>query len=738
MNSSLRRLLFLLFFLSGFCSLVYQVVWTRMAFASFGIVTPVLSVVLSVFMLGLSVGAWAGGRLVVPWTRKTGLSAAFFYAGAELMIGLGGACVVPQLFQLGERWLLSAGQTDSFSYLFLSATVLAISLFPWCVCMGATFPLMMAYIRERDQDNQESFSYLYLANVLGAMNGALWTAVVSVEILGFRETLWVAAAGNGMIAVISVFLGLYRRRSFAIPGPEAPVLAAPVFASPFREAPVRLVQWLLFSTGFSALGMEVVWTRAFTPVLQTQVYSFASTVCAYLGATFLGSWWYRRELRQRRVRSVAVMVSLLALTAFLPALTNDLRLLKANWLGHVSLSSAALLLASVCPFCAVLGYLTPGLIDGYATGRPAEAGKAYAINVIGCILGPLFASYVLLPWMSEKGALIFLSLPFLGFYLFLSRSLPPPRRWGWGLIVCAALVWAVFLSEDYETFLVKTERETIVRRDYAASTISFGEGRHKHLFVNGVGMTGLTPVTKLMAHLPLAFHTGRPHSALIICFGMGTSYRSALGWDIDTTAVELVPGVTKAFGFYHADAMRCLNNPKGRIVIDDGRRYLKRTRAKFDVIVIDPPPPVEAAGSSLLYTPEFYVLAKQHLNPHGIVQAWFPGGEFLTAQAVLRSLHESFPYVRCFGSVEGGGKHMLASMEPIETRTAVELADRMPGRAREDLLEWNPAETAAAFLERALSQEIPIQDVLNPDPAIQITDDRPFNEYFRLRRWGLY
>ena len=48
-----RSLLFVFFFISGFSSLVYQVVWTRLAFASFGIITPVMSVVISVFMLGL-------------------------------------------------------------------------------------------------------------------------------------------------------------------------------------------------------------------------------------------------------------------------------------------------------------------------------------------------------------------------------------------------------------------------------------------------------------------------------------------------------------------------------------------------------------------------------------------------------------------------------------------------------------------------------------------------------------
>jgi spermidine synthase len=91
-------------------------------------------------------------------------------------------------------------------------------------------------------------------------------------------------------------------------------------------------------------------------------------------------------------------------------------------------------------------------------------------------------------------------------------------------------------------------------------------------------MTLLVPATKFMAHLPLALHQGKPNSVLIICFGMGTTYRSALSWNIETTAVELIPSVKEAFGFYHADALQVLKNPKGQIVIDDGRRFLNRTR----------------------------------------------------------------------------------------------------------------------------------------------------------------
>jgi predicted membrane-bound spermidine synthase len=730
-----------------------------MAFASFGIITPVLSVVLSVFMLGLAVGAWAGGRFIASLIKKTGLSAVIFYAGAELVIGLG-AFAVPKLFAAGEYFLLAAGQTNSIGYLSLSALVLAFSILPWCLFMGATFPLMMAYVRERDCKNTESFSFLYLANVLGAMSGTFLTAAVLVELLGFRHTLWVAAAGNFTIVVIGGWLG-WKQRSFeAVALTQAERSAGPIILSLPGNVRGRLIKWILFSTGFGAMAMEVVWTRAFTPVLKTQVYSFALVVFTYLGATFLGSWWYRRHLKKYSPWSTARLMSLLVVASFLPILACDSRFVKMNWEGAIDAISAIIVLAGLCPFCAILGYLTPSLIDEYAVGDPAVAGRAYAVNVLGCILGPLFACYVLLPNLSERYALILLSLPFFVFCLLLRKSQSRRQQLGWGLAAGAALMASLFLVRDFESMLLRTQKNTVVRRDYAATVISFGEGLDKRLLVNGMGMTILTPITKFMVHLPMVFHQGRPESALVICFGMGTSYRSALSWDIDTTTVELVPSVTKAFGFYHADAAHFINDPNGHIVIDDGRRFLKRTSKKFDVIVVDPPPPVSAAGSSLLFSREFCALARQHLKPGGILQIWFPDGipgkanirtnvtgdtiiwssgrKRVAAQGVIRSLQESFPYVRCFPSVESWGVHLLASMDPIEIPTPEQLAARMPAGAKNDLLEWSASRDLPAYLRQVVSQEIPIENVLNPDPQIQITDDDPLNEYFLLLQLGLF
>ena len=73
---------------------------------------------------------------------------------------------------------------------------------------------------------------------------------------------------------------------------------------------------------------------------------------------------------------------------------------------------------------------------------------------------------------------------------------------------------------------------------------------------------------------------------------------------------------------------------------------------QYDAIIIDPPPPVPAAGSSLLYSRDFYEVAKQRLRPGGILQQWLPPeGDAADQAAIARALTEVFPYVRVYGSI---------------------------------------------------------------------------------------
>ena len=171
------------------------------------------------------------------------------------------------------------------------------------------------------------------------------------------------------------------------------------------------------------------------------------------------------------------------------------------------------------------------------------------------------------------------------------------------------------MSQSYEDLAGRGgPRE--VHRDHAATAIAYGADFDRGLLVNGVGITMLTPVTKVIAHLPLAMH-GKAHDGLVICFGMGTTFRSMVSWGVDTTAVDLTRSVINSFGFFHSDADAVRARPNAHVVVDDGRRFLLRTDKAFDVIVLDPPPPVAAAGSSLLYSTEFYEAARRRLRPGG-------------------------------------------------------------------------------------------------------------------------
>lgn len=721
----------MLFFLSGFCGLLYQVIWLRLAFRSFGVITPVLSVVISIFMLGLSLGSWAGGKWITSAGKKTGKPAILYYALAELLIGVG-AFVVPLCFLLSENFLLKFGGHDSFLYLFLSALLIALSILPWCVLMGATFPLMMAFFKATDRSETTSFSFLYLANVIGAMCGTLITAFILIELIGFKNTLFLGGSINFSIAVISYLLS----RSYPFSYHPAEKTVSPS-TGPGGGLSVRsgLYTTILFITGFTSLGLEVVWTRAFTPILRTTVYAFAALVAVYLFATWVGSFTYRRDLSKKRYRSNATLLILLALSVFAPIIINDPR---------VNISKTILLI-SIFPFCAVLGYLTPKLIDEYSAGAPGRAGRAYAVNIVGSILGPLIASYALLPLFGSKVSMAILGVPYL-LLVFLYAGRPALRfaaRAAFGSISIVLLLISLLFSIGYEDRfgLADFSHKGVVRRDHTATVISYGAGMEKQLFVNGIAITKLTTITKMMAHLPLTMLSKKPESALVICFGMGTTFRSLMSWPIKATAVELVPSVRDAFSYYYNDAEEIMKDPRGNVVVDDGRRYLRRTKQKFDVITIDPPPPIEAAGSSLLYSYGFYRTVKMRLNDGGILHQWLPGGDEIVQEGVIRALVESFPYVNVYPSFEGWGAHFLASSKPIPNLTVEAALKKIPYKAKKDILEWSPSMSLRDIYGPILSEGrdahrlLTIFDRTKKGKDILMTDDHPVNEYYILRQF---
>lgn len=346
-----------------------------------------------------------------------------------------------------------------------------------------------------------------------------------------------------------------------------------------REQPrdSKRVLVLLFTTGLTSMGAEVVWIRLFTPYLGTVVYAFALILGVYLASTFLGSQIYRYWSRTGRKEGTLVwgalgLATLLPLAAASPQFA----------LPAYQLLQVLRLVLGIALFSGLLGFVTPMLIDRWSGGDPDHAGRAYAVNVVGCILGPIVAGFLLLPVMSERWVLLVFAAPWLVIGVNPKWSVGSQEQEkelrAWPRYLCysltaAALVLAFTIKDYYEDTFASHQ----VLRDNTATVVASGQGMERRLVVNGIGITYLTPMTKLMAHLPLAFLDHKPSSALVVCFGMGTTYRALMSWNISTTAVELVPSVPRLFEYFHSDAPQLLRSPLSRIVIDDGRRYLERT-----------------------------------------------------------------------------------------------------------------------------------------------------------------
>jgi spermidine synthase len=632
------------------------------------------------------------------------------------------------------------GVSASWAYYLASGTCVAITMIPWCACMGATIPLAMLAIRTRyAAQSERSFSFLYAANVLGATVGTVLPLLL-IELRGFRGTLRVGAVLNALLALTAISLS--RRWSSPENRENASQESSTITGSSQRpvvknaQSQSRLLA-LLFIGGLTSMGAEVVWIRQFTPYLGTMVYAFASILGSYLVSTFVGSWLYRRWSGKHTDGKLTVW-ALIGLAMLLPLVTADPNLGLWEQVAKLRYVMGAVRAAvGIIPFCGLLGFVTPMLVDRWSGGDPDRAGSAYAVNVLGCILGPLLSGFILLPYFNERWVLFLFALPWLivafnpGWWTSPEeQKSASARSLRASYAVVALAIILVLVSRSYESRFP----QRVVVRDSTATTMAISVGDLKDLRVNGTGMTGLTPVTKMMAHMPLATLNHPPQNALVICFGMGTTFRSLLSWNIQTTAVELVPGVPRLFWYFHPDAPQLLSSPLAHVVIDDGRRYLERTTEQYDVITIDPPPPVESAGSSLLYSKEFYSTIKQRLKPGGILQQWLPSGDHEVQTAIVRALAESFPYLRIFPGVNGYGAHFLASETPLPRRTAEELVQHMPATAVQDMMEWGPKRTPVLQFSAMLDNEIPAERMLDASPQTPaMQDDRPVNEYFMLR-----
>lgn len=198
----------LLFLVSGFAALIYQVVWQRVLFTSFGVNIESITIVVSLFMFGLGVGAFVGGWLSNRFADRLPQ----LFLTCELAIGLFG------IFSLDFIRIVSDAALGG-SVLTISLAVYALLSIP-TLFMGATLPILVAHLFAANRHIGKSVGILYFLNTIGSAIACFATTDILFVLTGLQVSVWVAAACNGFVG-FAVFW-LMRAQRPALETPAAP------------------------------------------------------------------------------------------------------------------------------------------------------------------------------------------------------------------------------------------------------------------------------------------------------------------------------------------------------------------------------------------------------------------------------------------------------------------------------------------------------------------------------------
>jgi spermidine synthase len=234
--------------------------------------------------------------------------------------------------------------------------------------------------------------------------------------------------------------------------------------------------------------------------------------------------------------------------------------------------------------------------------------------------------------------------------------------------------------------------------------------------------------TKLMAHIPILL-TETPKNVLIICFGMGSTLRSAVIYDnIHVDVVELVPAAYDAFVFFHADGPDILNQSNVNHYVDDGRNFLLMKQKTYDVITIDPSPPIHSAGTVNLYTKEFIELCKNNLSDTGTLCLWIPPSASTEVKMVMSTFKHVFLHATCWKGFGYPGFFLIGQKKKLTIPyDRFEEAFKNP-KIMNDINELGDAINESDMLTNLfLLDEKDFHDYIQDEKII--TDDHPYTEF---------
>ena len=767
----------LLFFLSGATGLVYQLLWVRVLYQTFGSSIQSITTVVAAYMGGLGLGAWLLGRVGDRHPKPAAL-----YGWLEVAIGVFGI-ISPLVLLLAHKLYIGiAGSValPGFASITLRFGLAALVLLIPTTLMGGTLPVLTrAFMGDDRARLRAALGGLYGLNTLGAVVGTGLAGFFLIEALGVRTSLWITAAVNLALGAAGILM--------ARPLPPAAEVVEPATPAAGRD-PLRIAALVLLAvTAFASLLNEIAWTRVLVMIVGGSTYAFTLVLLVFLLGIGLGSAFFvGRNAPPRETAASA------ALAQGITAAGAALLFAFFNWLPIYIIAvfqvqfldaTARLLLMGIAVGAVVLlpaigmGMTFPLLADLVArpgAARGADVGRAYAMNTVGSIAGAALTGFVLVvvlgtEWTLRLGLILSggaaITLAYLAARGVAEGSETQGRLQtrvlaGGGL--AAVGLAAAFVAPGWSTRLIDLGPSIYARQPMTASDLQsylthrtvrqldFREGPNatvsvwesevgRSLKVNGKADASDYGDMDTQILVGLAPAAARPNARSAFVIGWGSGVTASAVANVPgmerVRAVEIEPAVLAMdVHFRHVNDSVMLR-PNVTVVVDDARSALQLSGETYDLIVSEPSNPW-LAGIATLYTPEFFRIARSRLSDDGVFGQWVQLYQLPLpiVAAIVRNLQSVFPHVQIWYGGPGD-IIVLGSPQPIRYDPAWLGRLLAPGtKLGEQAREWLGVQQPGDVLGHYIIGPAGLPHFLEQANLIH-DDDHPQLEYVAARRF---
>ncbi len=457
-------------------------------------------------------------------------------------------------------------------------------------------------------------------------------------------------------------------------------------------------------SGAILMALEMAGIRILAPHFGQSIFEWGSLIGVFLAALSIG-YYFGGRLVDRWPNSTILAISLLGAGLLVLALAfpgergadaHSIAWVLCDALADSDLGpraaplvacaimffAPAMLMAVTSPF--VIRLMVPAIEQVGQT-----AGLVFAVSTIGSIAGTLGTTFYLLTAWGTRGVVLRL-----GLLLVLTAGLAAaawrPRRAA--VVAAAVLALCAFSSPACAAERTLLERDSpyhrlFVTEDETSRWLRADNIWHTQMLLADRHGRGL-PYSD---YIDLAFlFNPNIRSVLVIGLGGGTVPKRFVRDypSVKVDAVEIDPDVIKIAARY----FEVRAGPRLTIHEADGRRFLRKSEQKWDLILLDAY--YADTVPFFLTTKEFFKIVSDHLNPNGVfvnnVVGRPSGPKSKFFRSVYRTMSEVFPQAHVFVVPERGFElvnlEVFAMNEKQRVSAAIlaERAARMQGTVIKD------------------------------------------------------